>query len=268
MADPLFLTLRADAWAAIAAWLTLLVVGLSARLALVQLRDARALREEEARPVVLVDLDIDKHPHMIYVYFQNLGRTTAHNVRLWFDPPLESSVRGPGRVAFFEHIFPTLPPGKRLESFLDTAITRLSEHTTLPTSYVATVTYEDRRGAQYADSYLLDIEAFRGRMYVGKKDIDDVAKALESMSQQLRSWNDPRGAVTAVVLTDEDSDEEDPSQMTGRMQPDVSDHGIHENMQSESERDDLTEAVPDMPSESLEGETGPTGREALHRHST
>lgn len=204
----LFPHLHPDAWTAIAAWVTLLLLGLSAGVAYFQLHDARALREEEARPVVVVDLDVDKRPHLIYLYFQNLGRTTAHNVRLSFNPPLRTTL-GNGFVAgFFGHRFPTLPPGKRIESYLDSAIERLADGVDLDTLYQATVNYQDRKGHEYQDSYVLDMEVFRGRAYASKKDMEDVANTLEDISKLLGRWSTPYGGVRTITQSEEDAEHE------------------------------------------------------------
>jgi len=206
--DQVVLTLHAEAWVAIASWLTLLVLGFSAAFAFLQIREARSLQEEEARPVVVVDLDVDEHPHMIYLYFKNLGKTTAHNVRLSFNPALESSVEGVEAVRFFDHVFPTLPPGKRIDSFFDTARDRLQPNATLPTSYEATVEYEDRHGKKHTDRYRLDIEALRGRTYIDKKDIEDVAKALENIATELHGWKSSYGGIKAVTESETDAKRE------------------------------------------------------------
>lgn len=205
--------LHPDAWTAIAAWVTLLLLGLSAGVAYFQLHDARGLREEEARPVVVVDLDVDKHPHLIYLYFQNLGKTTAHNVRLNFTPPLRTTL-GDDRVAgFFGHSFPTLPPGKRIESYLDSAIERLADGVDLDTSYQATVNYQDRNGHEYQDSYVLDIEVFRGRVYASKKGMEDIANTLEDISKLLGQWNTPFGGIRTITQSEEDAAQQSQDRM-------------------------------------------------------
>ena len=155
----------------------------------------------------MVDLDFEKHLNMIYLYFQNLGRTTAHNVRLSFTPTLQSSVTGDDLLGFFTHIFPTLPPGKRIDSFLDSAIERLAKGTELSSSYEATVVYEDRHGKTHTDRYRLDIEAFRGRTFVDETDIEDVAKALKDIAGQLYSgWKSSYGGIKAVTQSEEDAE--------------------------------------------------------------
>lgn len=199
-----FIGLHVDAWTAIGTWMTFGVLACSAGFAFVQIRDARSLREEESRPVVVVDFDVDKKPHMIYLYFENLGRTTAHDVRLTFDPPLQSKTFKV-EFGFFNHTFPTLPPGKRIESFFDSSTERLSPEADLPAKYSVTVKYKDRHRKEWTDSYLLDIEALRGRMFVGEKTMEDVAKAVEDIHKQLSAWRTGFGGMKVVVQQEKDA---------------------------------------------------------------
>ena len=170
----------------IATWLTVLVLGSSALFAYFQLRDARSLREEEARPVVVVDLDVERKQHLVYIYLENYGKTTAHDVTLSFSPPLETSLGSREILSFFDHTFPTLPPGKRIDSLLDNFITR--HNFDLPPSHVVTVSYHDRHGKEWRDPYVLDIAAFHQRMFASEKKLEDLIKAVEDLKEEIRGW--------------------------------------------------------------------------------
>jgi hypothetical protein len=63
----------------------LLVLVAAALYARAQVREARELRRDEARPYVVVDLEPDRPPFMNLVV-ANLGRTMARNVRIETDP--------------------------------------------------------------------------------------------------------------------------------------------------------------------------------------
>jgi hypothetical protein len=197
-----------EAWTAIAAWATLGVLALSAAFALAQLWLARSLQKEEAKPSVVVDLDVDKRPHLIFLYFQNLGKTTAYDVRLGFDPPLEIAHDIDSVVHFFGRTFPTLPPGKRIESYFDSSIDRLSDDFTGSNEYTVTVTYRGRDNIPYTDKYTLDIEVFRGRLSVDYKTTDDVVKVLESMGDVMAKWSSGYGGIKAVTQSEDDADRE------------------------------------------------------------
>src|ERR1700677_5090429 len=97
--------LHAEAWVAIATWLTLFVLLASAVIALRQLRQARQLQEEEAQPVVVVDVYVDTPPRYIHIYLENLGKTIARDVRVHFTPPLKSMLGESQSLTYFDHPF-------------------------------------------------------------------------------------------------------------------------------------------------------------------
>ena len=102
------------AFAVLAAQLVVLAV--AALVAWRQLRHARRIREDEARPHVVVDLEVDQPAQDIYLVVSNLGRTTARDVRLTFDPQLTSSldsdpnVVSPRDLKPLSEGIPSLPP--------------------------------------------------------------------------------------------------------------------------------------------------------------
>lgn len=197
--------LHPDAWSAISAWVTLLILGATAAFAYIQIREARRLREEEARPVVVVDFDVDRRPSIIYLAYENFGRTTAHDVKVTFDPPLTSKVADGDYVHFFSNTFPTLAPGKRIASVFDSAIERLNSD--LPKQYEATATYTDRNGRRYKDKYLLDLSVLEGRLTASEKDVGDVADALKELARTVEAFRSSYGGVRTVTMTEEDAKE-------------------------------------------------------------
>jgi hypothetical protein len=181
-------------------------LGGTARLGYAQIKDARGLREEEARPVVVVDLDTEVSSHVYYIYFQNLGKTTAHDVRLTFDPPLRASQAEQYVQNFFSHTFPTLPPGKRLQSAWDSSLAVLEDKNSLPTCYSVTVTYRDRNGKPFVDEYVLDAGVYKGRMYADKKDVEDLVRAIEKIQKTLEGWTSGLGGLRAITQPKADAE--------------------------------------------------------------
>jgi hypothetical protein len=57
-----------------------------------QARQARELQEEQARPFVIVDLEPG---FLIYLVVENIGRTMARNVTITSDKPFESTLPDP-----------------------------------------------------------------------------------------------------------------------------------------------------------------------------
>jgi hypothetical protein len=196
--------LHADAWTAIAAWATLVVLGATAAIALWQVRQARSLQEEEARPVVVVDLDVDRHPKIIYMTFENYGRTSAHDVKVTFEPPLTTTIADGDFVGFFSNTFPTLAPGKRIVGVFDSSVQRLPR-TDLPKRYTARAIYFDRRRRRFEDKFVLDLSVYEGRMSVTEKDIGDVVDNLKAIVDSIHGFESPYGGISVVTASEQDA---------------------------------------------------------------
>jgi hypothetical protein len=99
-------------WAAAGAWATVALYIVLAIYAVKQVGEARRLREEQARPFVVVDFDVN---FLMKLRIENVGRTVARNIRMKFSPTLSSSMRQPWpweRSPLFSEGIPTLAPGK------------------------------------------------------------------------------------------------------------------------------------------------------------
>jgi hypothetical protein len=103
-------------WSAVAAWAAWATVGIYVVLGLfawTQVREARKLREEQARPFVIVDFEAG---FLVYLTVENLGRTMARDVRINFDKPLESTLPGRPDIdesPLFREPIPALPQARR-----------------------------------------------------------------------------------------------------------------------------------------------------------
>ena len=106
-------------WTAVAAWAAWATVGIYIVLGLFawrQVGEARKLREEQARPFVIVDFEPG---FLVYLTVENLGRTMAREVSICFDKPLESSLSGRRELdesPLFREPIPALPPARRSAS--------------------------------------------------------------------------------------------------------------------------------------------------------
>jgi hypothetical protein len=76
---------RTTAWAA---WATVAIYLPLGIFAWIQVLQARKLREEQARPFVIVDFEAG---FLVYLTVENTGRTMARDVPIQFDKPLEST---------------------------------------------------------------------------------------------------------------------------------------------------------------------------------
>jgi hypothetical protein len=122
------------------------VLAIAAGIAIRQLWEARRLRESQARPFVVVDLEVEPAQQTISIVITNTGGTIARNVKVTFEPDLESSFDSRGSSGLIRDLKPlregigTLPPGKRVSLLFDIFTQREGE--TFPDVYVARVRFD------------------------------------------------------------------------------------------------------------------------------
>jgi hypothetical protein len=176
-------------WAAVAAWaawatvLIYIVIGLFAWR---QVREARKLREEQARPFVIVDFEPGL---VVYLTVENLGRTMAQDVRIQFDKPLKSSLDRPHELnesPLFREPIPVLPPGKKIRVLFDQFSSRVEAD--LPLTYEVDVRYhgpKDRK--EWKDIYRLDLGTYLGSA-LPPKGIPELVTEVENICKEIKKW--------------------------------------------------------------------------------
>ncbi|GIJ30517.1 hypothetical protein Vqi01_56790 [Micromonospora qiuiae] len=165
-----------------------------ARYAQEQLLLAERVQKDQAQPYVFVDLAPDEHaPQKLMLVVQNTGMTVAHNVRVTFDPPLQSVTK----PEFAENIpvlkgpVSTLPPGRRLRWFWEIGFQLFRDQET-PRCYTVTVNADGPFGPVDELTYKIDLNNLRysdASAPVSRKLVDEVEKsrkALEKISQEIR----------------------------------------------------------------------------------
>src|SRR6266496_1022633 len=134
-------------WPAVAAWAAWATVGIYVVLGLFawrQVHEARKLREEQARPFVIVDFEPG---FLVYLTVENLGRTMARDVSIHFDKPLQSSLpdrRELDESPLFREPILALPPGKKIRVLFDQFDGRTEAK--LPFTYDVEVRYRGPTG--------------------------------------------------------------------------------------------------------------------------
>lgn len=157
----------------------------------VQVRQAKKLREEQAQPYVVVDFEAQANI-LIALIVRNTGLTVAYDVKLTFDPPLESTLdRDPpiSETKFITEGIPTMPPGRTWSALLDRGPDRYA-NTDLPRTYDVTVTFLDSHDRTYSLPYRLDLDIFFGIRNLRRYDIHEAAEALREMRKTLERWTD------------------------------------------------------------------------------
>jgi hypothetical protein len=177
------------------AGLTFLVLVAAGYVAWRQAVEARRLREEQARPFVLIDFEAWQT--IIELKITNTGRTLARNVRFEFDPPLasthdESGGRGPlMELNIFKNGIPSLAPGKDITIFFDRYPARAEKK--LPMTYSVHVSYTDTAGKHYSEPFWLDLTMYLGTGGVTRHGLHDIHKQLKVIADTLKKWTDYSG---------------------------------------------------------------------------
>jgi hypothetical protein len=125
-----------------------------------QVVEARHLRDEQARPYVIVDFEFRNI--FAHIAISNIGATPAKQVRITFDKPLQTVSTRPvdiNDIAAFTAPIPMIAPGRKMSVRWD-SVPDIYKDGSVPTSYTATVTYLDHRGKQQEEEYVLDLAPY------------------------------------------------------------------------------------------------------------
>ena len=156
---------KAAEWSAFGQVGTFAVALLAAIFAILQIRQARRLREEEAQPNVVVYFELNPASSMhLDLVVRNLGQTVAHDVTFAFKPKLEAAMANPygyttGDAHFLREGIPALPPAMEYRMLFESGPER-TQRDDLPKKYEATVRYRDRRRKKIEEQYILDLRHF------------------------------------------------------------------------------------------------------------
>lgn len=157
-----------------------------------QLTEARLVREAQDRPFVIVDFDGERLDHFLFIDVSNQGRTTAHDVKFEFDPPLATTMDdlgyGVAHMTMFTEGLSMLAPGRRISALFDHAPDR--KGTDLPQRHAVRVMYRgesDRKGRRrsYTDEMVLDVGTYWNRLSVTQHTVHDVHAELERIRKLL-----------------------------------------------------------------------------------
>jgi hypothetical protein len=179
---------------AIADWLTatgtdataIVAIG-AAVVAYWAVRESRQLREDQARPFVVVTLEpAGASRHFLDLVVRNHGRTVAHDVQFSFDRPLCSTNDSLGyplaNVKFLRDGIATLAPGAEYRVMFDSIPARQearSRGMELPDSYNVTVQYNNRNGIAISpEKYVLDSGLSRSAPYAQEYKLHDLVTEI------------------------------------------------------------------------------------------
>jgi len=195
----------AESWTALAAWVTAAIAFVAGCVALIQLREARRLRLEQAQPYVAVFMEssgsVDER--FIDLVIRNFRKTAALNVQVDIDPVPQRVGGGGIEDVWMPADVPVLVPGQEWRTLWDFAPRRVGAGVTARHS--ATVEFEDTQGRRYRFNYVLDWDASQKRMFVTTYGVHDAAKALREIDTKLGRWQESIHGGLAVTVRDGDS---------------------------------------------------------------
>lgn len=178
-------------WAMVGAlgtWAAVLVAVIAAGFIAWQIKQARALAEEQARPYVIVWVDLDSETRTtLELHIKNVGQTAARNVSVNLDPPHEWT-RPTGDMRFmnaaiFTQGLATMPPGWEVTLAMEFVRDIAKDDQARPMT--ATVSYEDRRGSRHSDEFALDLAYLRGALWLDKHGIHHIAKSVRGIAMSM-----------------------------------------------------------------------------------
>jgi hypothetical protein len=196
-----FALAKSTDWAAVTAWAAWATVAVYIGLGIfawIQVLQARRLREEQARPFVIVDFEPG---FLVYLTVANLGRTMARDVSIRFDKPLESTLSGPHEIdesPLFREPIPTLPPGKKIRVLFDQYAARMEAE--LPLTYDVTLRYKGPTGKkEWEHPYRLDLGMYLGSA-LPPKGLPELVDEVEKIRKELEKWKEGGRGLRVVTV--------------------------------------------------------------------
>lgn len=169
----------------------LIVLMVAAVVAWRQVSEARRLREEQNRPFVVVDFDLDSSKnYLIFFEVANLGTSLARDIRIEINPPLESAIEiEVDKLKMLNEGIATLAPGKKLRTFFDMSFRRNEDRPDLPMNHTATVRYTDEKGKRsFTETTNLDLDQYMNMQFVTKHGLHDIHEQLEKIRKLFEKW--------------------------------------------------------------------------------
>lgn len=176
----------------------LIVLVAAAWYALSQAREARRLREEQFRPFVVVDVEID-NSRILEIVVRNVGLTMARDVQFEVDPPFVTSMDNYNlnEMKLFANGIATFPPGKEYKTLFDSLVQRSQMH--LDREYTVLVTYTDPSGKRkFSEPSTIDLGIYRDFLYRRESDVGDIVDELKKLGKTFDKWTYSLGGVKTL----------------------------------------------------------------------
>ena len=147
-------------------------------------RQIAEAQQEERRPYIIVDFEIEKR--LVWIVVQNIGKTPARDVRITTAPEIIDGLNKKLSDTVFALPMRFFPPGKNFRNLLKTAPEMLSDGS--PLEYKISIQYTgDERNKTYNEENIINLGFHINRVSIWEKDIDDVFSAVDNLGKQLES---------------------------------------------------------------------------------
>jgi hypothetical protein len=182
----------------------LLVLVAAAIFAWRQVKEARELREEQNRPFVVADFDVEGG-YLVYFQVENMGTSLARDVRIEINPPLESASKiDISKLKMLNEGIATLAPGKKYRTFFDMSFRRNEERPDLPMNYKARVSYSDeKRKRTFNEALNLDLDQYMHINTITQHGLHDIHEQLERLRKILEKWTSGTGSGLLALTLEE-----------------------------------------------------------------
>jgi hypothetical protein len=189
--------MSADEWQAVGTVATFFVALAAALYASRQVREARRTREDQARPYVAVFLEVVDETNLDLVV-KNFGATTARNVTIHPDKPMKRYWGDEVEDLLTFDILPVLVPGQDWRTLFDVHGQRMDANNY--DAYTVKVRYDDIRGRHMdEETFVLDWSPFKDKQFVGRRNLDDIGKAVEGINKTLGKWTEGVSGLSVVA---------------------------------------------------------------------
>jgi hypothetical protein len=163
------------------------ILAVAAVVAWRQVREARRLREQQTRPFVVIDFEVEQNA-IVFLAISNIGTTLARDVRFEIEPRLQSSMDIPlNDLKMLGEGISSLAPGKSIRTVFDSLIQR--KPLGLPDLYAVTARYTDETGDRPFEEKLdLDLGVYWNLIRVERRGQHDIHERLKDIRNEMRKW--------------------------------------------------------------------------------
>lgn len=153
------------------------------KIATITLGEIIKTREIENKPNIICYIDTPFDDNLMYLFIKNIGKNTATNIKIEFDPLLKNKRDSIKNLPFIKEGISSLTPNQELKSFFDTTTEYFSTPQILPLKYNARILYKDASKNEYSSIQILDLNSILGLSYIQRKSTHEIAKVLEEINK-------------------------------------------------------------------------------------